>query len=264
MVIVRSLFTVYIVIVVVTVMSACQTTQKQTQELVYVYIASSLERVVIELNQIYEHRYPHRKVISAFAGSHTARIQLERGAPAGIFISADSVHIDSLKALQKVSMSTLIAYNHIALLTQSNSKIESLSGLLNGQSLGVGVKQVPIGKYAWRILKAYEKSEYGQYIHQLSPKIITQELSARALMGRLARREVQSAFLYQSDIVQLKDVRKIHLPTYLEPLTKVALHMAITRDGVHSSPTQALKDWYELILSDEGKSVMRSHRLVIP
>ena len=264
MAIVRSLFTVCIGVVVAVVMSNCQATQKQTQELVYVYIASSLERVVIELNQIYEHRYPHRTVVSAFVGSHTSRIQLERGAPAGIFISADSVHIDSLKALKKVSMSTLIAYNHIALLTQSNSKIKSLSGLLKGRSVGVGVKQVPIGKYAWRILKAYEKSEHDQYLHQLSPKIITQELSARALMGRLARREVQSAFLYQSDVAQLKDIREIHLPTYLEPLTKIALHMAMTRDGVHSSPTQAVKDWYELILSDEGKSVMRSHRLVIP
>ena len=153
MALVRSLFTVCIGVVLAMVMSNCQATHKQSQEQVYVYVASSLEHVVIEVNRIYEHRYPHRKVISAFIGSHTARIQLERGAPAGLFISADPFHIDSLKVQGKVSMSTLIAYNHIVLLTQNNSQIDSLHELLNGQSLGVGVKQAPIGKYAWQARK---------------------------------------------------------------------------------------------------------------
>jgi molybdate transport system substrate-binding protein len=123
-----------------------------------IFAAASLKTALDEIATLWakETGLPAPRI--AYAGSNVLARQIEQGAPADLFLSADLDWMDALEAknlLRPGSRANLIS-NRLVLIAPAQSKAEitlapgaDLAGLLAGGRLAVGqVEAVPAGKYA--------------------------------------------------------------------------------------------------------------------
>src|SRR4051794_31988648 len=123
---------------------------------VLVFAATSMKNALDDVVAQWQ-RETGKKVVVSYAASNTLIRQIEQGAPANIFISADLDWMDygQQKDLIKVDTRANILGNRIVLVTEKNANVTvtiqpgfDLAGLLKGGRLAMGnVDAVPAGKY---------------------------------------------------------------------------------------------------------------------
>jgi molybdate transport system substrate-binding protein len=143
------------------------------------------------------------KVNASYAASSTLAKQIEQGAPADIFVSADTDWMDyavGKKTIQEPTRVNLLG-NSIVLIAPRDSKIDNvtirpgfdLSELAGDGKIATGdVKAVPVGKYAKAALEklgAWQAAE---------PKFAMAE-SVRAALTLVARGEAALGIVYSTD-----------------------------------------------------------------
>src|SRR3954451_9595981 len=128
-----------------------------------VYAASSLREAFAELGKRFEAQHPGTKVLFNLAGSQELRTQIENGAPADVFASADQKHMQALVAQKLAQGPKVFARNEPVLVVPRGNpaKISGLEDLPKAQRIVIGIPEVPIGAYTLRILDAASK-RYGQ------------------------------------------------------------------------------------------------------
>lgn len=194
--------------------------------------AASLTDVLSELAQIYEKTHPHIFIKTSFAGSSTLAKQIEHGAPADIFISADKEWADYLETrnlLNEESRTDLLA-NDLVMIAPLNSKLTiqltpdfDMAAAVNGRLCTGESAYVPVGKYAKQALE-----HYGWW-KTIAPTIVGTE-DVRAALAFVERGECAVGIVYKTDALMSKNVKVIanfpagsHLPiVYPGALTKKA------------------------------------------
>jgi molybdate transport system substrate-binding protein len=143
------------------------------------------------------------KVSASYAASSTLAKQIEQGAPADIFVSADTDWMDYATARKTINESTRsnLLGNSIVLIAPKDSKIDNvtigqgfdLAKLAGDGKIATGdVKSVPVGKYAKAALEklgAWQAAE---------PKFAMAE-SVRAALTLVARGEAVLGIVYSTD-----------------------------------------------------------------
>ena len=187
---------------------------------VVVYAAISLKDALDELAKRFEAE-TRAKVTVSYAGSPMLARQIEKGAPADLFISADTDWMDSLerrKIIRPGSRIDLLS-NRLALIAPVDSKtalvIEPHFRL--AQALGDGrlamadYESVPAGKYGKRALETLGVWK------EIGPKVARAE-NVRAALALVARGEVPLGIVYATDAVAEKKVRVVgEFPAKLHP-----------------------------------------------
>ena len=171
------------------------------QEKVMVFAAASLKNALDAVNEACEADVGEQATISYAASSALAR-QIEAGAPADIFISAD---LDWMKYLSernliKVNTETKLLGNSIVLVAPADSKAEAkiergfdFAGLLgDGRLAMANVDAVPAGKYAKASLESLGvwPSVKGK---------IAQAENVRAALALVATGEAPLGIVYKTD-----------------------------------------------------------------
>jgi molybdate transport system substrate-binding protein len=166
-----------------------------------VFAAASLKTALDAIAADWQKESGKRAVLSYAASSALAR-QIESGAPADIFISADLDWMDWLqqrKLIDAASRETLLD-NSLVLVAPADSKIEfkiapgaNLAATLGNGRLAVGeVNSVPAGKYA---KEALEKLGMWQSVaNKLAPSP-----DVRSALNFVARGEAQLGIVYATD-----------------------------------------------------------------
>src|ERR1700731_1329766 len=143
------------------------------------------------------------KIVASYAASSALAKQIEQGAPADIFVSADTDWMDYATARKTINEPTRINLlgNSIVLIAPKDSKIDNvtigqgfdLSKLAGDGRIATGdVKAVPVGKYAHAALEklgAWQAAE---------PKFAMAE-SVRAALTLVARDEAVLGIVYSTD-----------------------------------------------------------------
>src|ERR1700682_1483888 len=143
------------------------------------------------------------KVVASYAASSALAKQIEQGAPADIFASADSDWMDYATARKTINEPTRVNLlgNSIVLIAPKDSKIDNvtigqgfdLAKLAGDGKIATGdVKAVPVGKYAKAALEklgAWQAAE---------PKFAMAE-SVRAALTLVARGEAALGIVYATD-----------------------------------------------------------------
>jgi molybdate transport system substrate-binding protein len=151
------------------------------------------------------------KVSASYAASSVLAKQIEQGAPADIFVSADTDWMDYLAAKKAIDEATRINLlgNSIVLIAPKDSKIDKvtigpgfdLAKLAGNDRIATGdVSAVPVGKYAKAALEklgAWQAAE---------PKFAMAE-SVRAALTLVARGEAALGIVYSTDARVEPDVR---------------------------------------------------------
>ena len=143
------------------------------------------------------------KVVASYAASSALAKQIEQGAPADIFVSADTDWMDYATAKKTINEPTRVNLlgNSIVLIAPKDSKIDNvtigqgfdLAKLAGDGKIATGdVKAVPVGKYAKAALEklgAWQAAE---------PKFAMAE-SVRAALTLVARGEAVLGIVYSTD-----------------------------------------------------------------
>jgi len=207
---------------------------------VSIFAASSLTEVLGEVAQAYQVKNPEDKILMHFAGSQALAAQIEQGAPADLFISADTVAMERLLQKGLVQNPRPLVQNRLSLAVQPElinqiSSIQDLSA--HGLLLVIGNQQVPIGKYTRQLFdNLAADSAYGtELIQQVTANIVSEENKVKAIVAKLMLGEVDAGIVYQSDLATEagRKLLAIALPEQHNPLATypVALTTERQTDG---------------------------------
>ena len=186
------------------VLFACGTLTSPAQsqgEGLIVFAAASLKNALDDINAEWQKETGKKAVISYAASSALAK-QIEQGAPAQMFISADLAWMDYLAGKSPISPETRsnLLGNHIVLITPKDQAktIEikpgfDLAGFLgDGRLAMANVASVPAGKYG---KAALEKLNVWASV---SDKV-AQADNVRAALLLVSRGEAAAGIVYQTD-----------------------------------------------------------------
>jgi molybdate transport system substrate-binding protein len=211
----------------------------QAASSVTVFAAASLKNALDEAVGAYAQRGGVKVTVSYAASSALAR-QIEAGAPADLFISADLDWMDHLQARQLIRPATRVNLlgNRLVLIAPGDSKT-SLTverGMPLARALGDGrlavadPDAVPAGKYAKAALEAL-----GAWI-AVAPKLARAE-NVRAALAFVARGECPLGIVYATDAAAEPRVRVVGaLPAGTHPpiVYPAAITAAATSDAAVS------------------------------
>ena len=113
-----------------------------------VFAAASLTAAFTEIGEEFTAANGGTKVTFNFAGSQALATQIQQGAPADVFASADVANMDKVKDL--VGTPQIFASNQLQIVVeQGNPKgIQGLADLANADLVVLAAPEVPAGRYA--------------------------------------------------------------------------------------------------------------------
>jgi molybdate transport system substrate-binding protein len=175
--------------------------QKPEATTLTIFAAASLKTALDRAATAYE-KSSVNKIVISYAGSSALAKQIEHGAPADIFISADLDWMDYVakaKLIKDDTRSNLLGNRLVLIAPQSSSvslKIEkdfALAAALGDGRLAVAdVKAVPAGKYAAAALQ-----KLGVWA-SVEPKLAPAE-NVRAALALVAQGEAPLGIVYETD-----------------------------------------------------------------
>jgi molybdate transport system substrate-binding protein len=167
-----------------------------------VFAAASMKNALDDIDAAYTAK-TGVKVAASYAASSALAKQIEQGAPADVFVSADTDWMDYAVSKKNINEPTRVNLlgNSIVLIAPKDSKIDNvaigpdfdLAKLAGDGKIATGdVKAVPVGKYAKAALEklgAWQAAE---------PKFAMAE-SVRAALTLVARGEAVLGIVYSTD-----------------------------------------------------------------
>ena len=90
-----------------------------------IFAAASLSDVFQELEKRFNETQTSMEVEFSFAGSQVLRLQIEQGAPADVFASANRAHVQTLRDSQLLDEATPFASNELVIITPETTRLGS-------------------------------------------------------------------------------------------------------------------------------------------
>jgi molybdate transport system substrate-binding protein len=244
-------------------LAACLATQvyapraraAEEQELV-VFAAASLREVCQNLALTFEKQHPNLKVRFNFAGSQDLRVQIEHGAKADVFASADWKNMKSLAGQGLVAEPAVFARNLPVVVVPKNNpaKVTTFAELAKVTHLVVGAPEVPIGAYTETIFAAAEKLYGKAFGEKLRTNVRSHELNVRQVLTKVAMGEADAGIVYTTDALTMPDkVQIVDIPPTIDVVAEYP--MAALKAAPHAD---LARDFVRLVLSKEGEKVLTS------
>lgn len=220
-----------------------------------VFAAASLTEAADELARAFEARHPGVDVVVSTAGSQVLRLQIEQGARADVFASADASHVRALADAGLVARSALLAKNGLAVVVpRTGNTLATLEDLARAQRLVLGTDAVPIGAYA-RTLLSRAGARYGEaWRATVEGHVVSEESNVRLLRAKVELGEADAAIVYRTDAAATDAVRTLAVPPDLD--VRADYHIAsLTR----STRPELADAFVSLALSAAGQDVLARH-----
>lgn len=211
-----------------------------------VFAAASLTDTFTELGQQFEETHGGVTVAFNFAGSSDLVAQIQQGAPADVFASADTANMDKAVSDDLVSEEPVsFASNtlQIAVPPDNPAGVESLQDLANpGTKVVVCAPEVPCGAAATTV-----EESAGVDIQPVS-----EEASVTDVLNKVVTGEADAGLVYVTDVIGAgEDVQGISFP---ESDTAVNVYpIATLSDSENSDLAQ---EFVDLVMSDAGQTVL--------
>jgi len=212
---------------------------------VVVFAAASLREAFAEIGQRFERDHPGVKVVFNLAGSQELRTQIENGARADLFASADLKHMKALQDGKLAGPSRVFARNQPVLVVPKGNPagLHDFKDLPKARHIVLGVPEVPIGAYSLRILDAASKQYGADFRAKVESKVASREMG----LG-----EADAAIVYRTDFAAAgQKVEMIPIPEAINVEAEYPI-AAVT----HAKEPALAKEFVELTLSPAGQEVL--------
>jgi molybdate transport system substrate-binding protein len=234
---------------------------------VHVFAASSLQDVVADVSREFAVSHPGVKVRTSFAGSQILRIQIESGAGADIYLSADTAHMARLDSLGLVLEPRVFAYNELVVIVPLDDPagVASFDRLVAAERIVIGTPEVPVGRYTREMLARAALAGIGgaagaglPFDQAVMAHVVSQEPNVRQVRAKVELGEADAAIVYVTDALASDRVRTIPVPD--EVNVRAAYVAAVTRRSVHRAEAEA---WVASLFSDERREALRRRGFVL-
>ena len=205
------------------------------------------------------------KVRLSFGASSQLRVQLEQGAPADVFESADAIQMEAAVrgGLMKGAPSVFARNRLVVIVPRENrAAIATLADLARpGLKVVSTAKEVPIGAYTLEALgKLGADAQYGAgYAARVLGNVVSEEANVRQIVTKVQLGEADAGFVYASDVTTrvAGDVRTIEIPERFQPAAEHLI--GVTRGA--KAPALAQR-FVEYVLDPAGRSILQKHGFV--
>ena len=212
--------------------------EARSQAQITVYAAASLTDVFPQIDG--SQRY-------AFGGSNTLAAQIQQGAPADVFASANMTLPNQLFAKGLCSKPVVLTRNTLVIVVPKANPagIKSVFDLTKpGIKLDVAGPGVPVGSYMLQILKNMSLSA------SVTKNVVSQETDVREVLSKVALGEADAGFVYSTDAKTVPGrVRVIKVPAWAQP--KVQYGMCVVNSSGNKADGQA---FMAKVLSKAGQA----------
>ena len=227
-----------------------------------VFTAASLTGAFGEIGQMYKNE-TGISVAFNFDGSQALRTQMENGAYADVFVSANQKQMKATEKDGLMNNSSVVIFtkNKLSLIVPKGNpaRIINLSDLAKpGLKIVMGTRDVPVGDYALQIIsKLGNDSAYGpDYKTKVLANVISQETNVNYVVTKVALGEADAGFAYVSDITKnlTSKVDKIDIPDEYNVVAQYP--MGILLESKY--PVES-REFMSLVMSDKGKAVLERY-----
>ena len=227
-------------------------------EEIIVSAAASLTDALKEIGRAYPSRSRHKILLTLGPSSFLAR-QIEEGAPADIFFSADLAQMDLLEKngrLEAGARKNLLS-NQLVIVVPADSKVAIVSpkDLLKPEVRKIALADpaaVPVGVYTSKYLAAEGLWD------KVKAKVVP-VLDVRAVLASVESGNVEAGFVYKTDAAISKRVKVVY-EVAIGKGPKIIYPVAIVKD---SKKKEAARDFMNFILSPAGKEVFKKYGFVV-
>ena len=212
--------------------------------------AASLSNVFTEIAKAYEAEHADTHVVLNFAASDVLLKQIEQGAPADVFASADEVTMDRAAGADRIDPATRkdFATNTLVLIVPAaNPAPATLADLKQDAYKRIAIgnpDSVPAGRYAKQALADAKLWD------TLQDKLV-QAQNVRQALDYIARGEAEAGFVYATDAAT--QVQKVHIALTVPTATPVRYPAAAI---AASTQKTAAKNFVEFLLSTQSKTIL--------
>jgi molybdate transport system substrate-binding protein len=195
-------------------LAACGPTVTQPQTLT-VFAAASLLDAFAEIGKSFEAANPGVAVIFNFDGSQSLRTQLEQGAVADVFASANQQEMDALAAQSLISNPQVFSANQLVVILPSDNpaNIQTLADLARpGLLLVLAAEEVPVGQYSREALGKLEAGFGPGFKDQVLANIVSEENNVKQVAAKVQLGEADAGIVYNSDAVAAPGLGTLAIP----------------------------------------------------
>ena len=194
----------------------------------------------------------------SFGASNTLRLQIEHGAGADLFVSADAEQPRTLFAEGRCDQPVTVATNVLALLVPKDNPagIASVYSLRRGGlRLAVGAAGVPVGDYTRALLRRLRMTS------ALTANTVSMEPNVASVATKVAFASADAGFTYITDARAAGDrVRAIALPRWAQPPVRYQA-CVVRRAGADGTAATA---YLRRLTSGAGRSVLKRFGFGLP
>jgi molybdate transport system substrate-binding protein len=226
-----------------------------------VYAAASLTAAFTDVGKAFEAANPGIQVSFNFAGSQALRTQIEQGARADVFASADTKNMDPLKTQGLVVGDTpIFTRNRLVVITPKDNPagITTLKDLAKaGLKLDIADASVPVGNYTLQFLdKLSADPGYGaDFKNQVLARVVSNENDVKQVVSKVALGEADAGVVYATDAQAATDkLTTIEIP---DQFNVIAVYpIAVVKGSANAALAQKFVDY---VLSADGQAVLHKY-----
>lgn len=239
----------------IVLLNGCAPTTSTQSITLTVFAASSLTGAFNEIGSAFSADHPGIKVEFNFAGSQQLRQQLEQGAAADVFASANDKEINAainssliVSGTQKVFVRNRL----IVILPKSNSApIQALSDLARpGLKIILAAPSVPVGGYALIALSKMNVEFGAAFSATVMSNVVSYEDNVKQVVAKIQLGEGDAGIVYSSDVTP--QLLTLDIPDRFNVLA--AYPIAALKNAAQPNLANIFIDY---VLSDKGQSILQ-------
>ena len=218
-----------------------------------IFAAASLSEAFGEIASTFEATHPGVKVMLNLAGSNMLRAQIEQGACADLFTSANTKEMDSLVASGLVSegASQIFLTNRLVIITPTDNpaKLSAFDDLAhNGLKLVLAAEEVPVGGYTRLMLD----NAGANFKSQVLTNVVSNENNVKQVLAKVKLGEADAGIVYASDAAAAPELPVIEIPPEWNVLAEYPI--SVLKDAPHP---QLAGDFVAFVFSPQGQAVLQ-------
>lgn len=237
---------------------AAELPQKLEDVTLTVFAAASLADAFTQMGKQFDAANPGVTTEFNFAGSNQLATQINEGAPADVFASANITQMDAVveSGMAAADAPVLFVTNRLVVVIPADNpgEIQSLQDLAEpGKLIVLAAEEVPVGRYSLEFLdKASADPAFGDsFRDDVLANVASYEENVRSVLNKVALGEADAGIVYTSDLFGVAGVESLEIPDALNVLAEYPI---AALSGSENPDVAAA--FVEYVLSTPGQAVM--------
>jgi molybdate transport system substrate-binding protein len=220
-----------------------------------VFAASSLTDAFTEIGRAFDTKNGTRTTFQ-FAGSQVLRTQLEQGARADVYASANNAQFDPLVKAGLIANGQTFTKNRLIVITpkRGSARVKTLADLGRpGVRLVVADPAVPVGTYTRQVFKSLETTYGAGFAARAQANVVSEEQNVRQVALKVQLGEADAGVVYTTDVTPTlrPNVIEIAIPTRFNVVASYPI-------GALSNASNAAnaRAFVNFVLSKDGQAIL--------